>query len=97
MVDILYNVLARPIANEPTQKDAYHVDRAQKDARIKNIEEDEPDKDRQQGQNKEKNEATEVEPTPEGKLNLDERLENKKKGKGLYKDKEGKDHLDFYA
>ena len=90
MVDILYNVMTRPVANEPSQKDAYHVDRAQKDAKAKEIQEEEPKKNPQQNAKQEKQkEQTEKE--------LDERLNEKKKGKGVYEDEEGKTHLDIYA
>jgi len=90
MVDILYNVIARPIANEPSQKDSYHVDRAHRDARVKNIEDDEPkEQSNQQKHQPEQDEAKQEE--------LDKRLENEKKGKGVYEDEEGKKHLDLYA
>jgi len=90
MADILYNVMTRPIANEPSQKDSYHVDRAHRDARIKNIEDDDPKEgNSQQQEGRESNESNQQE--------LEQRLENEKKGKGLYEDEEGKKHLDFYA
>ena len=94
MADILYNVMARPIANEPSQKDAYHVDRAQKDARAKKIDDDEPRKQNSDQQSdREQNDQTEH---TKSEI-LEQRLNKEKRGKGLYKDEEGKEHLDFYA
>lgn len=42
MVDVIYNILKRPIANEPDKKDIYHVDRAPKDGKVKRVEDDDP-------------------------------------------------------
>lgn len=92
MVDVLYNVMARPIANEPDQKDAYHVDRAHRDAGIKKLEEDDPHQGGGQSGSGEPQAEKE-----QDKEKLEKELQPKKEGKGKYVGKDGKEHLDFYA
>lgn len=89
MVDIIYNVLARPIANEPAQKDVYHVDRTHKDAKAKRIEDDDPQSNQQQSSEQNNQQAEDNE--------LDKKLEPKEKGKGRYVDKDGIEHLDIFV
>lgn len=92
MVDILYNAIQRPIANEPDKKDIYHVDRAHKDAGVKAIDEDDPNQHgkgrqafQQANQDADKPAENEADLTP------------KKKGKGAYVDEKGNKRLDFYV
>jgi hypothetical protein len=86
MVDFIYNVVTRPIANEPDSKDVYHVPRAQKDPKAKAIEDQEPRDHRQQQQHQAEQEEK-----------LDEKLEPKQKGKGKYIDDQGVEHLDIFV
>lgn len=85
MVDILYNVLARPIPNEPDKKDAYHVDKAPKDAGVKRLEDDDPSSGKQDSKNQ-KDESKEQKGSKE-----------EPKGKGKFKDKDGVEHLDIFV
>ena len=90
MVDILYNVIGRPIANEPDVKDRYRVDKALPDTKPKRVEDDEPNNqgsaDQSQHEQHNKNDS----PT-------DEELVPEQQGKGKYKDKDGREHLDIYV
>lgn len=85
MVDILYNVMARPIPNEPDKKDAYHVDKAPKDAGLKRVEDDDPSSAKQESKNQKGNEQQQKEEKEEPK------------GKGKFKDKDGVEHLDIFV
>jgi hypothetical protein len=93
MVDFLYNVIARPIANEPDKKDIYHVDRAHRDAGVKRIEEDDPHENGQSQQHA----SSEEEAQEEHKSQLEKDLHPDQEGKGKYVGKDGKEHLDYYA
>lgn len=92
-MDVLYNVLARPVNNEPDKKDRYHIDRAQNDGQTKRI--DEKDKENQGSEQQSSQQQSEQASDTDKKL--DERLNEKKQGKGIYEDADGKKHLDFYA
>lgn len=93
MVDILYNVMARPIATDPDKKDVYHVDKAPKDARAKKVNDDDPDKEG----NRQQEPSADGESQNQQQEHSDQALTPKKQGKGKYIDKDGKEHLDFYA
>lgn len=94
MVDVIYNVLTRPLANDPDKKDVYHVDPAHKDAQVKRAEED----DAKEGKEQHQKFATYLE-LEEGQKEeqLDKKLEPEYKGKGKFIDKDGKEHLDFFV
>jgi hypothetical protein len=111
MVDFLYSVMRRPIANDPEKRDLYHVDRAQKDARTKRIEEDDP-QDSGQHNSGNSNEDEQLDDQNQKSKNKQAHLaklkaatEEKakeglvpcKKGKGKYKDENGIEHLDIYV
>lgn len=89
-MDILYNVIARPVANEAERKGGYYVDPAQKDSQAKKIKDDDPSSNQQQSKHKE-------EETAEQGEELDKKLQPKKEGKGLYEDSSGQKRLDIYA
>ena len=90
MVDILYNVLTRPVATEPDSKDVYHIDPSPKDAKTKRIEDDDPNKQNPQHHQKHNKQQEQEE-------ELEKKLEPEQKGKGKYLGKDGKEHLDFFA
>lgn len=96
MVDMLYSVIGRPIANEPDQKDAYHVDKAPKDAKVKKTEEDDPQEQGRGSSNEQDKEEPVVEAIEKNPTKPDE-LTPKKKGKGAYIDDDGNQRLDFYV
>ena len=94
MVDVIYNVLTRPIANDPDKKDVYHVDRAHKDAKVKRAEDD----DAKEGKEQHQKFATYLEQEDSEKDELlEKKLEPENKGKGKFIDKDGKEHLDFFV
>lgn len=94
MVDVIYNILKRPIANEPDKKDIYHVDRAPKDGKVKRVEDDDPSdeslKDHQASSYLEQDEEARDDA-------LDKSLEPDYKGKGKFIDDDGKEHFDFFV
>ena len=94
MVDVIYNVLTRPLATDPDKKDVYHVDPAHKDARVKKAEDDDAQEGKEQKQKFETYLGQEEE-RPEDEL--DKQLEPEQKGKGKFIDKDGKEHLDFFV
>lgn len=94
MVDVIYNVLTRPLATDPDKKDLYHVDPAPKDAKIKSAEDD----DAKEGKEQHQKFATYLEMEEEKKDEvMDKKLEPEQKGKGKFIDKDGKEHLDFFV
>lgn len=94
MVDAIYNILKRPIANEPDKKDIYHVDRAPKDSKIKQVEDDEPNNE----QNHQSKASSYIEQGEEAQdEKLDKKLEPEFKGKGKFIDGEGREHFDFFV
>ena len=99
MVDFIYNVIRRPIANDPEQKDIYHVDKAHKDAKTKRIEDDDPKQQGKQGSSSEEQSSskTDVADAKSADLEKDKELTPPKKGRGKYVDENGVEHLDFYA
>lgn len=88
MVDIVYNAIQRPVANEPDKTDVYHVDRTPRDAGVKKAEDDDPQKQGREG--KKRKFAVE-------KDELNEELAPKKQGKGKYFDENGNQRVDFYV
>ena len=50
MVDVIYNVLSRPLATDPDKKDVYHVDPAHRDGKVKRAEEDDAKEGKEQHQ-----------------------------------------------
>lgn len=94
MVDVIYNILKRPIANEPDKKDIYHVDRAPKDGKVKRVEDDDPSEENMNDHKA----SSYLEQDEEAKDDvLDKNLEPEYKGKGKFVDDEGKEHLDFFV
>lgn len=89
MVDIVYNAIQRPVANEPDQKDIYHVDRTPKDARLKRTEEDDPKKQGRQPKS--------ANPFAMEDEALNEEMQPKKQGKGKYLDEHGNQRVDYYV
>lgn len=73
MVDILYNVINRPVANEPNKKDIYHVDKSHKDEAIKKINEDDP---KQQQQQESENKEQQPDQKGKGKYKDDDGVEH---------------------
>ena len=94
MVDAIYNILKRPIANEPDKKDIYHVDRASKDSKVKQVEDDEP-KDPQHSASQASSYLEQDKEANDEKL--DKKLEPEYKGKGKFVDDEGKEHFDYFV
>lgn len=92
MVDALYNVMRRPIANDPEQKDMYHVARPQKDSKAKTVDDNDEKEGKSQKQMVES--YTDMEEEPEQK---ESGAEEKPKGKGKYLDKDGNEHLDVFV
>lgn len=84
MVDFLYSVITRPIANEPEPKSHYAVAAPFKDGKAREIDKDDPREKRRQIKKSEINEEL-------------SNLPEEQKGKGVYRDKEGRRHLDIYA
>lgn len=93
MVDVIYNALTRPLANDPDKKDVYHVDRAHKDAGIKPAEDD----DAKEGKEQHQKFATYLAHEEQKDEQLEQKLEPEHKGKGKYLDQDGKEHLDFFV
>lgn len=94
MVDVLYNVLTRPLATDPDKKDVYHVDPAQKDGKVKRAEDD----DAKEGKEQHQKFASYLEAEEERKEDhLDKKLEPEYKGKGKFTDEDGNEHLDFFV
>jgi hypothetical protein len=89
MVDIIYNVVTRPIANEPDSTDVYHVPKASKEPKTKAIEDQEP-RDQRQSQHQHRQHS-------ETNKKLEEQLEPQQKGKGKYVDDQGVEHLDIFV
>lgn len=92
MVDFLYSVLTRPIANEPDKKNPYAINPAYKDGKSREISKDDPKKQHQQSSSK--NEEA-LDSNSETKVAVES--DDDFKGKGVYRDDEGRRHLDFYA
>jgi len=94
MVDIIYNVLTRPIPSDPDKIDAYHLAKVAKDAKVKRIEDDDPNTNQEKPEQN-KDEVKKQDKEPDGK----EHQENAEhdKGKGKYKDKDGVEHLDIFV
>lgn len=92
MVDAIYNVLRRPIANEPEKKDMYHVDRPHKDAEAKPVDDDDAKEGKRQKQMVES--YTNIE---DDKTHHEELPDEPIKGKGKYVDDEGNEHLDIFV
>lgn len=94
MVDILYNVIRRPVATDPDRKDIYHVDRPHKDTKAKRVE----DEDAKEGKDPSQYFAVIADCSESEK---DEELEKElvpdHKGKGKYVDKDGVEHLDVFV
>ena len=88
-MDAIYNALSRPLANEPDKKDAYRVDAPHKDAKSKQLEEDDAKEGKDQKQKVELY-------TEDSEQNNEPELEAPK-GKGKYIDKDGKERLDFFV
>lgn len=99
MVDFIYNVIRRPIANDPEQKDIYHVDKAHKDAKTKRIEDDDPKQQGKQGSSSDEKGASKTDAVDAKSADLEKgkELTPPKKGRGKYVDENGVEHLDFYA
>ncbi|NVK25426.1 MAG: hypothetical protein HWE10_10905 [Gammaproteobacteria bacterium] len=92
MVDVIYNAIRRPVANEPSQKDRYRVGRTEKDAKAKVVDDDDAKEGKTQKQ------VVESYSDREDETSLDERLSQEKpNGKGKYLDKDGKEHLDIFV
>jgi predicted GIY-YIG superfamily endonuclease len=91
MVDLIYNAITRPIANEPDKKDIYHVDKANRDQKAKRIEDDDPQSQSQSRSNQEQEE------NQRQQKQLDKRLEKHQEGKGKYVDEDGVEHLDIFV
>lgn len=89
MVDLIYNAITRPIANEPDKKDIYHVDKANRDQKAKRIEDDDPQSQSRSNQEQEENQRQQKQ--------LDKRLEKHQEGKGKYVDEDGVEHLDIFV
>lgn len=89
MVDLIYNAITRPIANEPDKKDIYHVDKANRDQKAKRIEDDDPQSQSRSNQEQEENQRQQKQ--------LDKRLEKQQEGKGKYVDEDGVEHLDIFV
>lgn len=87
MVDFLYSVITRPIANEPDKKDKYAIPPAYKDGKAMEVSDEEPNKKGQQESEKKDQEAKSKDDSPK----------ESQKGKGIYQDAEGRRHLDIYA
>ena len=88
-MDAIYNAISRPLANEPDKKDAYRVDAPHKDAKAKNLEEDDAKEGKKQKQELELyNEESEQSNEPDLTA---------PKGKGKYIDENGKPRLDFFV
>ncbi len=93
MTDIIYNVLTRPIPSEPDQKDVYHLDKVAKDAKIKQVDSDDPQPGGQQ-----QNQAKQKDPKTEDEQNKQANDKDAtKQGKGKYTDKDGVEHLDIFV
>ncbi|MBU2883025.1 hypothetical protein KO525_01765 [Psychrosphaera sp. B3R10] len=90
MVDFLYSVLTRPIPNEPDKKNHYAINPTYKDSKSREISEDDPKNQHQHAASKD-DDTLEVEPEEK------DETETNSKGKGVYRDNEGRRHLDFYA
>lgn len=94
MVDVIYNILSRPLATDPDKKDVYHVDPARRDGKVKRAEDD----DAKEGKEQHQKFATYLEMDDEPKdEQIDKKLEPAYKGKGKFTDEDGNEHLDFFV
>jgi hypothetical protein len=94
MTDIIYNVLTRPIPSDPDKIDAYHLAKVAKDAKVKRIEDDEPNANQEKP---EQNKGETKEQAKGKETDNKEGAEQEKHGKGKYKDKDGVEHLDIFV
>lgn len=89
-MDFLYSVITRPIANEPEQKAGYAVQPTYKDGKAKAVGEEEQQKNQKQAfqQNDE---------AEDNASETDLKSASAPKGKGIYRDEDGRRHLDIYV
>jgi hypothetical protein len=103
MTDIIYNVLTRPIPSDPDKIDAYHLAKVAKDAKVKRIEDDDPNADQEKPKKNNKHNKGETkglskEQGKESDVNdHGERVNEDEHGRGKYKDKDGVEHLDIFV